>query len=400
MQGYLFYNLMLFLQMLRSLGFDVHAGRTTDLLRALDLVEIGDRTDFYLTLRTLIVNRKEDLAVFDRAFDAFWGLESKAKKGLVTHTYGRTRPVQRLEIIAPPLTALQQAFQQKDDGGLDPDNPPLLEATMTYSNREMLRQKDFAGLDAEELGTIQRFLDTFTWELGERNSRRFESGGGERLDLRHLLRHNLRYGGELLEWRYRYVKTQPRSLVVLADISGSMERYTRLLLYFLHSLSAGLDQSVEAFVFSTRLTRITNLLKVKSVDAALRQVTQTVPDWSGGTRIGEVLKIFNYAWSRRVLRHSAVVMLISDGWDRGDSTLLRQEMSRLQRSCYRLIWLNPLLGSDEYEPLTRGMHAALPFIDDFLPVHNLASLEELAQRLQRIGKDRPARRQRYVNVSG
>jgi len=214
-----------------------------------------------------------------------------------------------------------------------------------------------------------------------------------------VLRHNFRYGGELLEWHYKNIRSLPRSLVVLADISGSMERYSRLLLYFLHSLNAGLEQNVEAFVFSTRLTRITHLLEVKSVDAALRQVTQAVPDWSGGTRIGEVLKTFNFAWSRRVLRHSSVVILISDGWDRGDSTLLRMEMARLQRSCYRLIWLNPLLGSDEYEPLTRGMHTALPFIDDFLPVHNLASLEELGQRLQHLGKERPARprRQRFIN---
>jgi uncharacterized protein len=397
-QGYLFYNLMLFLRLLRSLGFDVHAGRTTDLLQALDLIKIGDKTDFYLTLRALLVNHKEDLALFDHAFAAFWESGAKARSGLVTRTAGKSRPIQRLEIVAPPLTALQQAFQHKDEKDIDPQDPPLVEATLTYSANEMLRRKDFAGLDATELETIQRFLATFCWELGERNSRRFQYGGGERLDLRHIMRHNFRYGGELLEWRYKDVRSLSRSLVVLADISGSMERYTRLLLYFLHSLSAGLEQSVETFVFSTRLTRITRLLEVKSVDAALRQVTQAVPDWSGGTRIGEVLKTFNFAWGRRVMRHSAVVILISDGWDRGDSTLLRMEMARLQRSCYRLIWLNPLLGSDEYEPLTRGMHTALPFIDDFLPVHNLASLEELGQRLQRIGKERPARRQRVFKI--
>lgn len=256
---------------------------------------------------------------------------------------------------------MQREFQEKKARGLDPHDPPLLEATLTYSNREMLRRKDFAGLDAAEVETIQHFLATFCWELGRRNSRRFQDGGGARLDLRH----NMRYGGDLLEWRYRYLRSLPRSLVVLANISGSMERYTRLLLYFLHSLNVDLDQSTEAFVFSTRLTRITHLLKVKSIDAALRQVTQAVPDWSGGTRIGEVLKTFNYAWSRKVLRHSAVVMLISDGWDRGDSALLRKEIGRLQRSCYRLIWLNLLLGSEDYEPLTRGMHTALPFIDNF-----------------------------------
>jgi uncharacterized protein len=397
MEGTLFHNLMLFLRLLRGLGFDVSAGRTTDLLQALDLIKISDKTDFYLTLRALLVKRREEMVLFDRAFAAFWQSQAAGKGRRVQRAQGKIRPVQRLEIIPPPLTALQRAFQEPDAGQPDPDNPPLLEATLTYSSREMLRHKDFSGLDAAEMETIQRFLSAFHWELGQRNSRRFEQGGRQRLDLRHVLRHNFRYGGELLEWRYKSTRTLPRSLVVLADISGSMERYTRLLLYFLHSLNAGLDQNMEAFVFSTRLTRITHLLKVKSVDAALRQVTQAVPDWSGGTRIGEVLKTFNYAWSRRVLRHSAVVLLISDGWDRGDSALLRKEMARLQRSCYRLIWLNPLLGSVEYEPLTRGMHTALPFIDDFLPVHNLVSLEELARRLQQIGQERPARRQ--VSVS-
>jgi uncharacterized protein with von Willebrand factor type A (vWA) domain len=158
-------------------------------------------------------------------------------------------------------------------------------------------------------------------------------------------------------------------------------------------LSEGLDQKVEAFVFSTRLTRITRYLRERDVDAAFHQVARQVPDWSGGTRIGDALKSFNFIWTRRVLGQGAIVLLISDGWDRGDVDLLREEMARLQRSCYRLIWLNPLLGSPEYEPLTRGMQTALPFIDDFLPVHNLASLEDLAEHLKIIQAHRPARRQ-------
>jgi hypothetical protein len=172
-----------------------------------------------------------------------------------------------------------------------------------------------------------------------------------------------------------------------------MERYTRLLLHFAHGISHGLDLGVESFVFSTRLTRITRLLRDKNVDQALRQVSQNVPDWSGGTRIGEVLRTFNFHWGRRVLSHGALVLLISDGWDTGDVEMLHNEISRLQRSCYRLIWLNPLLGAQDYEPLARGMQTALPYIDDFLPVHNLASLEELALHLQQIENTRPIRRQ-------
>jgi uncharacterized protein with von Willebrand factor type A (vWA) domain len=173
-----------------------------------------------------------------------------------------------------------------------------------------------------------------------------------------------------------------------------MERYTRLLLRFLYALAGGLEQHVEAFVFSTRMTRITRQLRARDAERALRDVSRSVPDWSGGTRIGEALKTFNFVWGRRVLGRGAVVLLISDGWDRGDIELLHREMDRLQRSCHRLIWLNPLLGSPNYEPLTRGMQTALPFVDDFLPVHNLASLEDLAAHLARLDNRRAARRQR------
>jgi uncharacterized protein with von Willebrand factor type A (vWA) domain len=174
---------------------------------------------------------------------------------------------------------------------------------------------------------------------------------------------------------------KPRPLIVIADISGSMERYTRLLLHFIYGMKSTLTQPVEAFVFSTRLTRITRPLQIRDLDLALKNVGKVVNDWAGGTRIGESLKTFNFEWGRRVLGRGAVVLIISDGWDRGDIELLRHEMARLKRNCYRLIWLNPLLGAVDYEPLTRGIQAALPNIDNFLPVHNLASLEDLANRL-------------------
>ncbi|MCB9079855.1 MAG: VWA domain-containing protein, partial [Anaerolineaceae bacterium] len=178
---------------------------------------------------------------------------------------------------------------------------------------------------------------------------------------------------------------------VIADISGSMERYSRVLLKFIYSISNGLD-NVEAFVFGTRLTRITRYLREKNIDMALDQVTASVHDWAGGTRIGDALKTFNYEWGRRVLGQGAIVLIISDGWDRGDIDLLGREMNRLQLSSQRLIWLNPLLGSENYEPLTRGIQAALPYIDDFLPVHNLVSLEQLGHLLERLGEHKPARR--------
>jgi uncharacterized protein with von Willebrand factor type A (vWA) domain len=215
--------------------------------------------------------------------------------------------------------------------------------------------------------------------------------------MRRLLRRNLRYGGEPIELTWRAQRTHQRPLVVLCDISGSMDRYSRILLQFVHTISNGL-RDVEAFVFGTRLTRVTRLLRERDIDDAISAVSKHVNDWSGGTRIGETLKDFNFFWGRRVLGRGAVVLLISDGWDRGDAKLLGNEISRLQRSCHRLIWLNPLLGSRDYQPLTQGMQAALPYVDDFLPVHNLASLEQLGEKLSAIGGRRPERKQRPLRT--
>ncbi len=228
------------------------------------------------------------------------------------------------------------------------------------------------------------------WRISPRTTRRYTSGRDDMIDLRRSLRRNLRHGGELLTWAYRTPKLKPRPLIIIADISGSMEAYTRLLLHFMYGVTNGMRRRVEVFVFGTRLTRITRQLRRKDVDQAIDEVTSVVKDWSGGTRIGDALKTFNFVWGRRVLRGGPIVLLISDGWDRGDPLLLNREMARLHRFCYRLVWLNPLLGSQNYEPLTRGMQAALPHIDDFLPVHNLASLEDLALHLGQLDEKRPS----------
>ncbi|HJS19055.1 MAG TPA: VWA domain-containing protein, partial [Anaerolineales bacterium] len=232
-----------------------------------------------------------------------------------------------------------------------------------------------------ESKAVKELMAHLQWKISERRTRRRHPGKGEMLDLRRTLRKSLRAGGEIFSWSYREPKWKPRSLVILADISGSMERYTRVLLHFIYGMNSALTQPVEAFVFSTRLTRITRPLRTRDLDRALKDVGAIVHDWAGGTRIGESLKYFNFEWSRRVLGRGAVVLIISDGWDRGDVELLSREMARLKRNCHLVIWLNPLLGAAEYEPLTRGIQAALPHIDHFLPVHNLASLEDLADRL-------------------
>jgi len=273
------------------------------------------------------------------------------------------------------------------EGEPDDDSVQNVHLNRSYSAVEVFRQKDFSEFTSLEMADARHMIANLSWDLGQRRTRRLAPGRSGPLDLRRTMRRSLRYGGEFLDLAYRTRKGKRRSLVLLCDVSGSMERYTRMLLQFIHTLSGGFDQT-EAFLFATRLTRITRNLKYRSIDQAIDEVSKAVPDWAGGTRIGDAVKTFNYQWLRRVLRGQAIVLIISDGWDRGDPELLARETSRLQRSCHRLIWLNPLLGSPSYQPLTQGMKAALPYIDDFLPVHNLNSLESLAKQLSSLRVDR------------
>jgi uncharacterized protein with von Willebrand factor type A (vWA) domain len=393
--GTLLHNLLLFGRLLRGLGLNVNTGRMLDLVQALDHIQIGHKSDFYHAARSLLVHRREDLPLFDRAFALFWQRPRERWEAFKIPTRGEDAGAESdAWHLAPPS---QEALEAEDG---DPDDETQFEirATVTYSQREALRHKDFAELTAEEMGEIKRLMAQLSWHLGQRKTRRWQPGSGEQIDQRRTLRRNLRYGGQVMEWVRLEPKVKPRPLVVIADISGSMERYTRLLLRFIYGLSEELER-VEAFVFSTRLSRITRQLQSHDTKRALEDIARQVPDWSGGTRIGEALKHFNYDWGRRVLGRGAVVLLISDGWDRGNIDLLRREMARLQRSCQRLIWLNPLLGSQDYEPLTMGMQAALPFVDDFLAVHNLASLEDLAAHLVHLPDGRPVRRQHAPEIA-
>lgn len=392
--GSLLDNLLLFGRLLRSLGLDVDPGRMIELVQALGLIEIRSRVDFYHTLRSLLVHRQEDLRLFDRAFDLFWQGPAGSRVQVKAEISGAAKRSRKPLILPPPLVPpAESSSKPKSNGAGRRDEPPLVQVTLTYSDREALKSKDFASLNLAELEAIQRFIAELTWQVGLRRSRRFQTGKNAAIDPRRSLRRLIHFGGEQIEWVRKEPIYKPRPLVILADISGSMERYTRLLLHFAYGISRGAHLKGEIFVFSTRLTRITHQLHTRNIDQALRQVSMHVPDWSGGTRIGEAIKTFNFTWGQRVLGRGAVVLLISDGWDCGDAGLLRQEMARLQHSCHRLIWLNPLLGQPGYEPLTRGMQTALPYIDDFLPVHNLASLDDLAARLQRLDESRPARRQ-------
>jgi uncharacterized protein len=391
--GQFLHNLLVFGRLLRRLGLEVNPGGMIDLVQALDLIEIGRKEDFYHTTRSLLVHKHEDIPLFDQAFELFWRKPVEEWGRFDLYSQIKRKP-DGPQFVPPPLKPAEER-SQKETGSetTETEERIVIETTKTYSHREVLWKKDFADLSPQEIEAVKIMMRQLTLRLGERRTRRKRPGNGYSIDLRRTLRNSYSYGGEILIWARRESKSKPRPLVIIADISGSMERYTRLLLHFIYGLSHSLHQPVEAFVFGTRLTRITRQLRNRDIDQSLQGISQAVQDWAGGTRTGESLKDFNFNWGRRVLGHGAVVLIISDGWDRGDIDLLKREMARLQRNCYRLIWLNPLLGSPTYEPLTRGMQTALPYTDNFLPVHNLASLEDLAQHLQTINQNRPVRRQ-------
>ncbi len=375
----LLHNLIHFSRLLGDLGLDVQAVRTLDIVRALDHVNIGERPDFYHTLRCLLVRRPQDIPLFDEAFRVFWRKPPNNWTTRDLRAMGEHRRTGAPKVEMPA---------RSPNGESTPSNslPIKFErvATQSYSNREVLRQKDFADLTTEELSEARRMLAELRWDMEFRRTRRWRPGPSAVPDLRRVMRSNLQHGGEPVTLPTRRQRDRRRPLVLLCDVSGSMERYSRMLVHFLYCMTGRL-QNIEVFVFATRLTRVTRELaprlgRTRDSDIVSRLLTH-VPDFAGGTRIGDVLREFNIRWSRRVLGHGAIVLVISDGWDRGEPDQLRREMERLQRTARRLVWLNPLLGSPEYVPLTRGIKAALPFIDDFLPVHNLESLAQLGEHL-------------------
>ena len=385
-------NLLLFGRLLRRVGLDVHAGRMLDAVHVLEDVGLRRRGDVHAALRTLLVHRREDLPVFDEAFSVFWRQRKDQTFTMDLRSMGEQRRYRYVEAGPPPLGQPSDAVSgEKDDAEQGGDR---IDITRTYSAREVLQAKDFSEFTSSEMTEARLLMASLDWDPGTRRSRRLERGDGHTLDLRRTLRDNAQYGGELLKLKHRRRKEKPRKLVVVCDISGSMERYTRMLLHFIHSLYGGLNGQVEAFLFATRLTRVTKQLQHRDIDQAVGDVAKAVPDWSGGTRIGAALREFNFTWARRTLGWGSIVLIVSDGWDRGEPALLGREMERLQRSCRRLIWLSPLAGGENYEPLTQGLRAASPYIDDLLPVHNLAALMDLARHLNALTSGAPERRQR------
>jgi uncharacterized protein with von Willebrand factor type A (vWA) domain len=362
-------NVLVFGRLLRALGLEVHMGRLLDVLEALPHVDLAVRDEVYHTCRALLVHRRDDLSVFDRAFEAFWD--------------GGAAPAGGRPAAAPPRAARDAVGRDALDLDRETDARPG-GTVRTWSHAARLADTDFAEFTIDELAAARAALDRLIWHPGTRRTRRWEPGRGPRIDLRRALAHSVRTGGDLVLLPRRRRRTRPRPIVLLCDVSGSMERYSRMLLHFAYALGRR-HRRVEAFLFSTELTRITPELRARRLDAAAAGVAQAVPDWSGGTRIGDALRTLHQRWSRRVLHGGPVVLLISDGWDRGDPLVLGQQVARLRRSCHRLVWLNPLIGTADYAPLTRGLQAALPFVDDFLPARTLTNLADLALHLNTLG---------------
>ena len=368
-------RLAAFARLLHDAGVEAGPRRLTDATRALGLIDLKQQTDFRNSLRTVFVSRKEDIPIFEAAFDIFWApADPRASAGSVP---GRSRTLPLAPERAKAWSAALGLHSSQMNREKEPTEVPV--SSSGYSKDELLRHKDFDQMTWQETEQVRRLMEQTPWRVAERRTRRLRPARSGQIDLRRTSRHAIRSSGELMRLFSRRPRVRRRPLVLICDVSGSMERYSRLLMIFAHAIARRED--LEAFVFSTRLTRITRLLRYRDLDRALESVSKKVHDFSGGTRIGDALGDFNRHWARRVLGHGAVVIIVSDGWDRGDPGQLAAELVHLRRSAYRLIWLNPLLGSEGYEPLTRGMAAAVPLCDDFLAAHNLQALEDLGRLL-------------------
>jgi len=360
-----------FCRALRARGVAVAPGEAIDAVRALAAIDVSDRRELYLALRNVLTTRPEDFPIFDELFDLFWAVpRGPASPGKAS-----------VQLRAPPMAESGQIalerWMRSDEPEPDEEAPLGIARA---SDRESSGGGDIQRYRDDALREVTRIARYLARRLAARPSRRWRAArSGPRLHLRRTVRQSLKTGGDISELVFRERKLRRTKLVVLCDVSGSMELYAQFLLQFLYALQHSFA-SVETFVFSTRLSRITPLLGPRRYREALLALHRDVHDWSGGTRIGASLASFVARWQRLVDRRTIVIVL-SDGWDTGEPELLAGAMAAIRERAGRVIWLNPLLGSKSYQPLTRGMQAALPHVDVFAPVHDLASLAALARHL-------------------
>jgi len=376
-------NVMHFARVLRRAGLPVGPSESISALRALALIDLGDKAQARTALRAAMIHRHEHQEVFDQAFALFWRDPEAARQAAAMALMEAGRE-SRPERAPPAGRRVAEAFAQPRASRAKPEEePPTVDAVLTVSDQERLQRMDFEAMGADEIAAAKAEIRKLVLPLDLRPTRRLRPDPlGPRVDLRRTIRDNRRHGGEILDIARSRRETRPPPLVVLCDISGSMARYAQILLHFLHAVTNDRDR-VSVFLFGTRLTNITRQLRHRDAEVAFQTVAHIVPDWSGGTRIGEAIEAFNRDWARRVLGQGAVVLLITDGLDRDGAQGLAENMDRLHRSCTRLIWLNPLLRWSGFEPKSQGIRAMLPHVDEFRPVHNLVSLRELVNLLSR-----------------
>lgn len=378
--GKLAENILHFARTLRAAGLPVGPGAVIDAVEAVEAVGIGARADFFATLHAVFVKRHDQSAIFAQAFEIFW-----KKRGFLEKLISLMSPMAQ-EQSAKAKPAQAGAARVADAFGAKPPEPKKAEQTidmrLTTSAQEVLQRKDFAQMSAEEIAQARAMIAKMAMPDDLRATRRWRPSPRGRVDARRTMRRSLRAGGHAIDLVRRKREQRPPPLVAICDISGSMSDYSRIFLHFLHALTERRGR-VRTFLFGTRLTDVTRALKLRDVDEALALCSRDVRDWSGGTRIGESLAIFNKRWARRVLGQGATVLLITDGLEREDVDLLAKEAERLSKSCRRLVWLNPLLRFDGFEPKAQGVRALLPHVDRMRAIHSLASMRDLVEALSR-----------------
>ena len=383
-------NVMHFARLLRRAGLPVGPAETLAAQDALLRIDLASKTEARTALRCVMIHRHEHQDVFDQAFALFWRDPTAVDLAMAMALLEQP-PENKLERPPPASRRVSEAFTNPNAPKPKPqEDPPVRDAVLTVSDQERLQRMDFEAMSAEEIAAAKREIRRLALPLDLRRTRRLRPDqSGPVTDLRRTIRASLRQGGEILTLARNRRQTRPPPLVVLCDISGSMGRYAQILLHFLHAVTNDRDR-VHVFLFGTRLSNVTRQLRHRDPEVAFQMIAHVVPDWSGGTRIGEALASFNRLWARRVLGQGAIVLLITDGLDRDGAHGLSDNMDRLHRSCRRLIWLNPLLRWSGFEPKSQGIRAMLPHVDDFRPVHNLASLRALVELLSRPTSTRPA----------
>lgn len=370
-------NLVHFVRYLRARGLAVVPATSNDLAAAVDIVGLTRRDDLYFALRALVVMRPTEREVFDEAFDLFFG-EGQPRP----HPEG-SELATRAQREGESTRAVVPVLTPKRGPTVEPASEDVTEI-VGGSYEERLARRDFRDLTIDEREEVRRLIARMVWRPADAPSRRWAAAKrGPRPDLRRTFRAAVRPEGDLVPLALANRKLRKRPLVILADVSGSMERYTEMFLHFIHATQGRLGK-VEAFVFATRLSRITRQMRLKIPELALSQVSDAVQDWAGGTRIGEALEVFNEEWSRRVTRGGAIGLIISDGWDTGEPELLDREMRRFARSVHRVVWLNPLASRPGFAPATRGLRTVLPLVDDFLAAGRLEDLRSVVRLLETV----------------